>query len=199
MVTRAEASVAFEPLLGKHEFLALLGAGVVDQHLLSVVRLHVGVGLGHMTSKRHCSLKSDTAVAALEPCNWDLLADGLWLPWLRGLCLGDNGTGFLGSRGLGHLLLGLRRLFLGDDLGASEDLRIFSQFVIFLRFTWLFGNLMRLTLVIKVLNLKLLILWLDKSLSQELCIMREALDWLGDSGNWAEFFQKLVEPRGGAW
>lgn len=82
MVTRGKVCVALEPRLGKHKLLTLLGAGVVDQHLFGVVRLHIRMSFGYVTSERHCSLKSDTTMSAFESQGWDLLFDGFWLPLL---------------------------------------------------------------------------------------------------------------------
>ena len=156
MVTRGKVRVALEPRLGKYELLTLLGAGVVDQHLFGVVRLHVGMSFGYVTPERHCTLKSDTTMSAFESQGWGLLFDGSWLPLLYGLGIGDDGSGLFGNSSLGRLPLSLRRFDFGNSLGAGKGLSMFSLFVIFLRYIWLLkSNFIWLTLVLNP-NLKLL-------------------------------------------
>ena len=190
MVTRGKVCVALEPRLGKHKLLTLLGAGVVDQHLFGVVRLHVGMSFGYVTPERHCSLKSDTTMSAFESQGWDLLFDGFWLPLLYGL-------GLFGNSSLGRLPLGLRRFVFGDSLGASKGLSMFGLFVIFLRYNCLLrSNFIWLTLFLNP-NLKLLNWELLRELIQALWLLSETLDLLGRSSSGAKFFQKLVELKGG--
>ena len=97
MVLRVESSGISEPVLCYGEVLAVLSAGLVDLHLVRVVRLHSRMGLGDMAAQRDGSLKSERAVAAFESHRNSFFLAGFWSLLLLSLCydLLGSGTGLL--------------------------------------------------------------------------------------------------------